>query len=81
MNSLLKNWKTTLTGFITLLLSVPTFVTAVTAWGNHQAVDWRSVLISTALAIAGSGLVAAKDASTHSTAAEVQESTTKQETK
>lgn len=76
MNVLLKNWKTTITGLITLVLSVPTFISALTAWGNHQPVDWRSVLITTALAVVGTGLVSAKDGTTHSTASEVQVATT-----
>jgi len=75
MNILLKNWKTTVTGLITLVLSVPTFISALTAWGNHQPVDWRSVLITTALAVVGTGLVSAKDGTTHSTASEVQVAT------
>lgn len=73
------NWKTNLasigTGLLTLLLGIPTFITAITAWSNHQAVDWRSVLTSTALAIVTAGLASAKDSTTHSTVAQVEAST------
>jgi uncharacterized membrane protein YfcA len=76
MNALLKNWKTTLTGLITLVLSVPTFISALTAWGQNQPVNWRNVLVSTTLAVAGAGLVASKDSTTHSTQSEVAVATT-----
>lgn len=70
------NWKTNLfsllTGLATLLLGIPTFITAIQAWGNHQPVDWRSVLVTTALALVTAGLASAKDASNQSTPAQVQ---------
>src|SRR5216684_3542011 len=70
------NWRTNLTawltGLVTLLLGVPTFISAVQAWGNHQPVDWRSVLVTTALALVTAGLAASKDASNQSTPAQVQ---------
>ena len=69
------NWKTTFTGLVTWLMAVPSFYTAMMALYNHQAVDWRQVGIGVALAAGGSGLVAAKDGTTHSTAAEVKVST------
>jgi hypothetical protein len=69
--SLTKNWKTTVAGILTFLMGVPSFVTALQAWGAHQAVDWRSVAVSVALTAGGAGLVAAKDATTHSTPTEV----------
>lgn len=80
MSILGTNWKTNLTaaltGLLTLLLGIPTFVTAITAWSNHQSVDWRSVLVSTALAVVTAGLAAAKDSTTHSTQAQVTTATT-----
>jgi hypothetical protein len=74
--AILANWKTTLAGIVTFLLSVPAFVAAIQAWGNHQPVDWRSVLVAVAIAAGGAGLMVAKDSSTHSTIAEVQKATT-----
>lgn len=75
------NWKTNLssivTGILTLILGVPTFVQAVTDWSNHKAVDWRSVLVSTALVVITAGLAAAKDSTTHSTVAQVEVATEK----
>jgi hypothetical protein len=71
------NWKTTLAGIAAFLTSVPPFVSAITAWSNHQAVDWRQTLVSVALAAIGGGLVAAKDATTHSTSVEVEAATSK----
>lgn len=72
------NSKTTasaiITGLLTLLLGVPTFITAITAWSQHQPVDWRAVGVSTALAVITAGLASAKDASTHSTPAQIQAS-------
>ena len=69
------NWKTTLAGVLTFLSGVPGFVTAIQAWANHQAVNWREVIVSVALAAAGAGLAVAKDSSTHSTADQIQAST------
>jgi hypothetical protein len=71
MKDYLKNWKTTLAGVVAFLMSVPAFVSALQAWGAHQAVDLRSVFISVALTAGGVGLMAAKDSTTHSTPAEV----------
>ena len=73
---LTENWKTTLSGLLVFLLSIPTFVQAMQAWAAHQPVDWRSVLISIVMAV---GLIAAKDSTTHSTAAQVETSTVKDE--
>jgi drug/metabolite transporter (DMT)-like permease len=70
-NTIVKNWKTSAAGIITLLLSVPQFVAALQAWGAGQPVNWRAVLVSVALSIGGVGLVAAKDSTTHSTADEI----------
>ena len=73
------NWKTNLssiiTGFLTLVLGIPTFISAITAWSNHLPVDWRSVLVSTALAVITAGLGVSKDATTHSTEAQVEQAT------
>jgi hypothetical protein len=71
------NWKTTLAGIAAFLSGVPGFVNALTAWGNHQAVNWREVLVSVALAAIGAGLAAAKDGTTHSTTAQVETATAK----
>lgn len=68
----MKNWKTNLTGIITILLGIPSFVSAVQAWSAHQPVDWRTTAITTIL---GVGLILAKDGSSHSTIAEVQVAT------
>jgi len=77
VSTLLTNWKTTLTGLVALLLNVPVFVTALYAWGKHEPVDWRNVLVTTAITVIGAGLLAAKDSTTHSTAAQVEVSTEK----
>ena len=77
--SITANWKTTLAGILTFLTSVPAFVTAIEAWGRHQPVDWRSVLVSVAITAAGAGLLVAKDSTTHSTLEEVRTSTIKEE--
>ena len=74
-DSITKNWKTSLTGIVTFLLSVPGIVSALQSWANHQPVDWRNVVMSIALAVGGSGLLAAKDSTTHSTIAQVQTAT------
>lgn len=81
MSTLLTNWKTTLTGVIALLLNVPVFVSAIYAWGKHQPVDWRSVLVTTTLTVVGAGLVAAKDSTTHSTIPQIEASTEKADEK
>lgn len=73
--TLTANWKTSLTGFIGLLLSVPTFVSALQAWGAHQPVDWRQILVSTTITVISTGLLASKDSTTHSTVQEVEKST------
>lgn len=73
--ALLKNWKTTIIGLITTALSVPAFVNGIHAWAQHKNVDWREVLVSTAITLAGSGLVFAKDSTTHSTEQEVEKAT------
>jgi NADH:ubiquinone oxidoreductase subunit 4 (subunit M) len=75
MKSLTVNWKTNLAGIVTFLLSVPAFVSALSAWAAHQPVDWRSVIVSVALTAGGVGLISAKDSTTHSTIAQVQAST------
>lgn len=79
MNAFMKtllgiNWKTTLAGLLTFLTSVPGFVGALQAWVAHQPVDWRQVMFSVALAVAGVGLHSAKDSSTHSTVEQVEQS-------
>lgn len=82
MNDLMKkflgvNWKTTLAGFATFLTSVPGFMSAATAWAHHQPVDWRELTLSAALTAMAAGLGAAKDSTTHSTASQVDDATTK----
>jgi len=75
MNTILRNWKTSLGGVIVgimaFLMGVPAFLSALQAWGSHQPVDWRSVIVSIALAAGSAALLAAKDGSNHSTQAEV----------
>lgn len=82
MKMLGTNWKTNLTaaitGVLTLLMGIPTFISAITAWSAHQQVDWRSVLVSTALAVITAGLAAAKDSTTHSTVTQVEAATLKE---
>jgi hypothetical protein len=76
--ALFVNWKTTLGGLCAFLLSVPSFVTALIAFGHHQPVDWRYVLVSLALTAISAGLASAKDGSTHSTESEMKLSTYKE---
>lgn len=59
--------KTTLAGYVTFLLALPSFVQALIDWSKHQPVDWRFVLVSSALAVTSWGLTKAKDSSSHST--------------
>lgn len=73
--SIVTNYKTTIAGIIAFLFTVPTFVTALQAWAAGQPVNWKQVLVSVAIAAVGGGLIAAKDASTHSTQAQVTQST------
>jgi hypothetical protein len=72
MTNMLRNWKTSLSGVVAFLFACPAFVSAFQAWSNHQAIDWRSVVFGIAMFAVSSGLLAAKDSTTHSTAEEVQ---------
>ncbi len=74
--SITKNWKTSLGGIVAFLFSVPAFVSALQAWAAGKPVDWKSVLVSLAMTAAGSGLLLAKDSTTHSTEREVFAATT-----
>lgn len=47
------SWKTSLAGYLVLLASVPSMVTAVQAWVHHQPADWRSAIFGIAIAIIG----------------------------
>lgn len=64
-----KSWKTTLSGLVvamlTLLLAVPSLMTAVSEWSKHQPVEWRPVILAVTLAIIAAGLTAAKDKEVH----------------
>ena len=66
------NWKTNVIATVSIVYSATQFVAAIQAWENHEPANWRAALIS--LLVAGIGY-AAKDASTHSTAAQVQAAT------
>lgn len=66
------NWKTTGAAILVFLLSVPSVVSAITAWAQHQTPDWRMAILGI---VTGLGLLAAKDSTTHSTAAQVENST------
>lgn len=70
------NWKTNLAAACAFALSVPQFVTAVTAWQNGQHADWRGAVVSLIIAL---GLAAAKDGSNHSTKEQVEVATVKAE--
>lgn len=63
------NWKTNVIATVAIVYSAQQFVVAVEAWENHQPANWREAIIS--LVVAAIGYVA-KDASTHSTPAQVQ---------
>jgi hypothetical protein len=66
------NWKSNVLATVSIVYSAQQFVAAIEAWENHQPANWRTAIIS--LIVAGIGY-AAKDASTHSTQAEVQQAT------
>jgi len=68
------NWKTNLAAALTFIATVPAVVTAFQQWSHHKPADWRGAVIG--LIVAG-GLAVAKDASTHSTAEQVQAATDK----
>jgi hypothetical protein len=68
INVSLTNWKTTITGIAVIL------ITAAGPVLDHYhplvGLSWTAITTSIAAAISGVGLVAAKDASTHSTTAQ-----------
>lgn len=66
------NWKTNLAAAVLVIYSAPAFVTAVTAWENHQPTNWRTAIIGL---IVAAGLFAAKDGDNHSTADQVRVAT------
>lgn len=66
------NWKTNLAAILAFLTSVPQFVTAISAWSHHQSADWRGAVLSIVVA---AGLAVAKDSTTHSTVAQVEQAT------
>lgn len=67
-----QNWKTTGAAILTFLLSIPSVVSALTAWANHQPTDWRMAVVGI---VTGLGLLAAKDSTTHSTVNQVETAT------
>jgi drug/metabolite transporter (DMT)-like permease len=81
MKQALKSWRTALGAVCGFLLAAPVFVADLTAWSNHQPVNWRSLLISLAMAALAVGLASAKDAAVHSTLPEIQASTAKEAAK
>lgn len=66
------NWKTNLGAVAAFLMSVPADVTAFQQWQNHQPVDWHFAAAATVLAFVAA---VAKDASNHSTQAQVAQAT------
>lgn len=66
------NWKTSLFGAISFILSVPQAVTALHQLRDGQHVDWVGTAICLLLAATG---LSAKDASTHSTQLQVAKAT------
>jgi hypothetical protein len=66
------NWKSNVIATVSIVYSATQFVAAIEAWEAHQPANWRSAIIS--LLVAAVGYVA-KDASTHSTQAQVTAST------
>lgn len=72
------NWKTTICGLASFALSVQQFASALMTWQQGGKPDWRGAFV--ALIVAGIGL-ASKDATTHSTTAEVQNATAKENQK
>jgi hypothetical protein len=70
-----RNWKTTASGIVTFILSIPILYSAIENYAEHKPVDWRNVLIMAALWAVSHGLIQAKDNTTHSTVAEVQTAT------
>ena len=65
------NWKSNLIATGAIIFSATQFVSAVQAWEAHQPANWRAAVVS--LIVAALGYVS-KDASTHSTPAQVQAS-------
>ena len=66
------NWKTNLAALAAFIYSVPQFVTALQQWQAGQPVNWHGAIISLILA---AGLAVSKDATNHSTLAQVQVAT------
>ena len=71
----LANLKTTISGAIGFLLSVPIFISALEDYGAHRPVNWVQVGIGVGMWAFSHGLLNAKDATTHSTIAEVKNAT------
>ena len=63
----LKNWKTNIAGLGAILTAVTDIIHSLT---NSQPINWN---VDIPAIVGGIGLVFAKDASTHSTPAEVQQ--------
>ena len=66
-----KNWHTTLWGALIFLGSVPGFYDALRLWAEHKPVNWREVGLSIFMAMVAAGFGSTKDATVHSTPAEV----------
>ena len=73
--SSMKNWRTTLGALVGYIASLTFFTDALIAWGRHQPVQWRSILVSLGLAVAGYAFQSAKDKQVHSTQDEVDTAT------
>jgi uncharacterized membrane protein YfcA len=66
------NWKSNVLATVAVVYSAQQFTSSVIAWENNQPTNWRQAIIS--LIVAAIGYVV-KDASTHSTVAQVQAAT------
>jgi hypothetical protein len=66
------NWKTNTAAAVSFLMGVPALVTAVQHFSNHQPADWYAAIFGIVLA---AGFAVSKDATNHSTVAQVQAAT------
>ena len=73
-----KNWKSNVIATVAILYSATQFTAAVQAWENGQPANWRAGIVSLILAALG---YVSKDASNHSTEAEVRQATIEKENK
>ena len=69
------NLSTTIPGVIAFLLGISGVIQALDSWANGQPVNWRMTVVSIAIAVGGIGHVNSKSGTTHSTVAQVEQST------